>query len=93
MQLKNLQLQVASQIREVDGRCRPASSGQIRAASRELQENSRRGKQAAGMSTSFFVFQTQRDLAQARTQKFRRSDYNDHCRFRRRQEVPLAPFR
>ena len=49
-------------------------------ASRELQEKkleAEEKKQAAGMSTSFFVFQAQRDLSQARTAEIQAiSDYN-----------------
>jgi outer membrane protein len=95
VQLKNLQLQVASQIREV---ARQVQTNQQRVksarASRELQEKkleAEEKKQAAGMSTSFFVFQAQRDLAQARTQEIQAiSDYNKALvDFDAVQEVPL----
>jgi outer membrane protein TolC len=80
-QLKNIQLQVATQVREA---ARNVNTNQKRVqsarASRELQEKkleAEEKKQAAGMSTSFFVFQAQRDLAQARTAEIQAiSDYN-----------------
>ena len=64
-------------------------------ASRELQEKkleAEEKKQAAGMSTSFFVFQAQRDLAQARTYEIQAiSDYNKSLvDFEAVQEVPLS---
>jgi outer membrane protein len=80
-QLKNMQLQVSTQVREA---ARNVNTNQKRVqsarASRELQEKkleAEEKKQAAGMSTSFFVFQAQRDLAQARTAEIQAiSDYN-----------------
>jgi len=80
-QLKNMELQVATQVRES---ARNVQTNQKRVlsarASRELQEKkleAEEKKQAAGMSTSFFVFQAQRDLAQARTAEIQAiSDYN-----------------
>jgi outer membrane protein len=80
-QLKNLQLQVATQVRDV---ARQVQTNQRRVrsarASRELQEKkleAEEKKQAAGMSSSFLVFQAQRDLALARTQEIQAiSDYN-----------------
>jgi len=99
VQLKNLQLQVASQIREV-GRQVQTNQQRVRSAraSRELQEKkleAEEKKQAAGMSTSFFVFQAQRDLAQARTQEIQAiSDYNKSLvDFDAVQEVPLQTLR
>ena len=64
-------------------------------ASRELQEKrleAEEKKFAAGMSTSFFVFQAQRDLAQARTNEIRAiSDYNKSLvDFEAVQQVPLG---
>ncbi len=49
-------------------------------------------KFAAGIQTSFFVFQAQRDLAQARTAEVRAiSDYNKSLvDFEAVQEVPLG---
>ena len=70
-QLKNLEMQVATQVR---GAARNVQTNQQRVqsarASRELQEKkleAEEKKLAAGMSSSFFVFQAQRDLALART--------------------------
>jgi outer membrane protein TolC len=80
-QLKNMQLQIATQVRE-SGRNVQTNQKRVQSAraSRELQEKkleAEEKKQAAGMSTSFFVFQAQRDLAQARTSEIQAiSDYN-----------------
>jgi len=80
-QLKNMELQVATQVRE-SGRNVQTNQKRVQSAraSRELQEKkleAEEKKQAAGMSTSFFVFQAQRDLAQARTAEIQAiSDYN-----------------
>jgi outer membrane protein len=80
-QLKNMQLQIATQVRE-SGRNVQTNQKRVQSAraSRELQEKkleAEEKKQAAGMSTSFFVFQAQRDLAQARTAEIQAiSDYN-----------------
>ena len=70
-QLKNMQLQIATQVRDV---ARNVNTNQKRVqsarASRELQEKkleAEEKKLAAGMSSSFFVFQAQRDLSLART--------------------------
>jgi outer membrane protein len=71
VQLKNLETQVATQVRAV---ARNVQTNQQRVrsarASRELQEKkleAEEKKLAAGMSQSFFVFQAQRDLSLART--------------------------
>jgi len=80
-QLKNMQLQIATQVRD-SGRNVQTNQKRVQSAraSRELQEKkleAEEKKQAAGMSTSFFVFQAQRDLAQARTAEIQAiSDYN-----------------
>jgi outer membrane protein len=80
-QLKNMELQIATQVRE-SGRNVQTNQKRVQSAraSRELQEKkleAEEKKQAAGMSTSFFVFQAQRDLAQARTAEIQAiSDYN-----------------
>jgi outer membrane protein TolC len=80
-QLKNIELQIATQVRE-SGRNVQTNQKRVQSAraSRELQEKkleAEEKKQAAGMSTSFFVFQAQRDLSQARTQEILAiSDYN-----------------
>ena len=80
-QLKNMQMQITAQVREA---ARNVNTNQKRVgsarASRELQEKkleAEEKKLAAGMSSSFFVFQAQRDLALARTAEIQAiSDYN-----------------
>jgi outer membrane protein len=80
-QLKNLEMQVATQVRAI---ARNVQTNQQRVrsarASRELQEKkleAEEKKLAAGMSQSFFVFQAQRDLSIARTSELLAiSDYN-----------------
>jgi len=80
-QLKNLEMQVATQVRDF---ARQVQTNQKRVqsarASRELQEKkleAEEKKLAAGMSQSFFVFQAQRDLSQARTTEIQAiADYN-----------------
>lgn len=80
-QLKDLELQVITQVRD---QVRQVQTNQQRVASarasRELQERKLEAEEkkfAAGTSTSFFVFQAQRDLAQARTTEIQAiSDYN-----------------
>ena len=98
-QFKNLQLQVATQVRDA---ARQVQTNQKRVrsarASRELQEKkleAEEKKLAAGMSTSFFVFQAQRDLAQARTNEIQAiSDYNKSLvDFDAVQEMPLDSSR
>ena len=80
-QLKSLELQIATQVREV-GRQVMTNQQRVRSAraSRELQEKkleAEEKKQAVGLATSFFVFQAQRDLAQARTLEILAiADYN-----------------
>jgi outer membrane protein len=80
-QMKNLELNVALQVRDA-GRNVQTNQKRVQSAraSRELQEKKLEAEeknQAAGMSTSFFVFQAQRDLAQARTAEIQAiSDYN-----------------
>ncbi|HKB11709.1 MAG TPA: TolC family protein [Vicinamibacterales bacterium] len=81
VQLKNMQLIIATQVRDA---ARNVNTNQKRVqsarASRELQEKkleAEEKKLAAGMSSSFFVFQAQRDLALARTAEIQAiSDYN-----------------
>ena len=94
-QLRNLELQVATQVREA---ARTVQTNQKRVdstrAARELAERrleAAEKKFAAGIETSFFVFQAQRDLAQARTSEVRAiSDYNKSLvDFEAVQEVPL----
>jgi outer membrane protein len=80
-QYKSLEVQVATQVRAV---ARQVQTNQQRVrsarASRELQEKkleAEEKKLAAGMSSSFFVFQAQRDLSFARTNEILAiSDYN-----------------
>jgi len=74
-QLRNAELQVATQVREAG---RQALTNQRRvettAVSRQLSERrleAEERKLAVGTSTSFFVFQAQRDLAQARNNELR----------------------
>ncbi len=80
-QLKSLELTIATQVRDA-ARQVQTNAQRVKSAgvSRELQEKKLEAEQkkfAAGMSTSFFVFQAQRDLAQARTQEIQAiSDYN-----------------
>jgi outer membrane protein TolC len=94
--LKNLEMQVATQVRGV---ARNVQTNQQRVqsarASRELQERkleAEEKKLAAGMSSSFFVFQAQRDLALARTAEIQAiSDYNKSLvDFEAVQQVPLG---
>ena len=95
-QLKNLQLQVATQVRTIG---RNVQTNQQRVASakssRELQEKkleAEEKKLAAGMSSTFFVFQAQRDLSLARTAEIQAiSDYNKSLvDFEAVQQVPLG---
>src|SRR5262245_10489213 len=80
-QLKNLELQVSTQVRNV---ARNVQTNQQRVqsarASRELQEKkleAEEKKMAAGMGQTFFVFQAQRDLSLARTAEIQAiADYN-----------------
>jgi outer membrane protein len=95
-QMKNLEMQVATQVRTVG---RNVQTNQQRVASarssRELQEKkleAEEKKLAAGMSSTFFVFQAQRDLALARTAEIQAiSDYNKSLvDFEAVQQVPLG---
>jgi outer membrane protein TolC len=95
-QLKNLEMQVAAQVRDA---ARQVQTNQKRVlsakASRELQEKkleAEEKKLAAGMSQSFFVFQAQRDLSFARTQEIQAiADYNKSIvDFETVQLVPLG---
>jgi outer membrane protein len=94
-ELQNLELQVTTQVRDA---ARNVQTNQKRVdstrAARELAERrleAAEKKFAAGIETSFFVFQAQRDLAQARTNEVRAiSDYNKSLvDFEAVQEVPL----
>ncbi len=94
-QLKNMQMQVTTQVRAV---ARDVQTNQQRVqsarASRELQERkleAEEKKLAAGMSSPFFVVQAQRDLSLARTVEIRAiSDYNKSLvDFEAVQQVPI----
>jgi outer membrane protein TolC len=94
-QMKNLEMQVAAQVRQV-GRNVQTNQQRVRsaAASRELQERkleAEEKKLAAGMSSSFFVFQAQRDLSVARVAEIQAVlDYNKSLvDFEAVQAVPL----
>jgi outer membrane protein len=95
-QVKNLEMQVATQVRlaarNVTTNVKRVESAR---ASRELQEkklDAEEKKLAAGMSQSFFVFQAQRDLAVARVAEIQAiSDYNKSLvDFDAVQTVPLT---
>jgi outer membrane protein len=95
-QLKNMQMQVVAQVRAA---ARNVNTNQQRVqsarASRELQEKkleAEEKKLAAGMSSTFFVFQAQRDLSLARTVEIQAiSDYNKSLvDFEAVQQVPLG---
>jgi outer membrane protein TolC len=94
-QLRNQELQIAAEVREA---ARQVETNRKRVdstrAARELAErrlDAAQKKFAAGIETGFFVFQAQRDLAQARTGEVRAiSDYNKSLvDFEAVQEVPL----
>lgn len=94
-QLRNQELQVATQVREA---ARQVQTNQRRVettrASRQLAERrleAEERKFTAGTSTSFFVFQAQRDLSQARNNELRAVlDYNRSIvDFETVQEAPL----
>ncbi len=95
-ELRNLELQAVTQVRNVarqvqTNQQRVASARAARAlAERRLEAEEK--KFAAGIQTSFFVFQAQRDLAQARTNEVRAiSDYNKSLvDFEAVQEVPVG---
>ncbi len=94
-QLKNLQMIVATQVRDA-GRNVTTNQKRVQSAraARELQEKkleAEEKKLAAGMSSSFFVFQAQRDLSQARTTEIQAiSDYNKSLvDFESVQQAPL----
>jgi outer membrane protein TolC len=95
-QLKNLELQVATQVREVG---RQVQTNQKRVdttrVARELAERrleAAEKKFAAGIETSFFVFQAQRDLSTERSNEVRAiSDYNKSLvDFEAVQQAPLV---
>jgi outer membrane protein len=81
LQRRNLEVQVVAEVRDA---ARQVQTNQKRIdsvrAARQLAEKRLEAEQkkfAAGIETSFFVFQAQRDLSQARTDEARAtSDYN-----------------
>jgi outer membrane protein TolC len=94
--LRNQQLQVSTQVRQ---QARNVQTNQQRVqstrASRQLMEQRLEAEQRkfqAGTSTSFLVFQAQRDLSQARNNELRAIlDYNQSVvDFETVQEVPLG---
>ncbi|MBW8861625.1 MAG: TolC family protein [Acidobacteria bacterium] len=96
MQMKNVELQITTQVRAV---ARNVQTNQKRVqsarASRELQEKkleAEEKKLAAGMSSTFFVFQAQRDLSIARVVEIQAiADYNKSLvDFQAVQEVPVG---
>jgi outer membrane protein len=95
-QMKNLQMQVVLQVRDAGRNVTTNEKLVLSArASRELQEKKLEAEQkklAAGMSSSFFVFQAQRDLAVARVAEIQAiSAFNKSLvDFQAVQEVPLT---
>ncbi len=98
LQLRNQQLQVATEVRDV---ARTLTTNQKRVgstrASRALAERKLEAEQkklAAGQSTSFFVFQAQRDLSQAQANELKAIlDYNKSVvDYETVQQAPLAGF-
>ena len=94
-QLRNIELQVATEVRDA---ARQVQTNRQRVdtsrVARELAERrleAEEKKFAAGIQTSFFVFQAQRDLAQARTNEVKAIlDYNKSLvDYEAVQEVPL----
>jgi outer membrane protein len=99
LQLKNLELQIVAQVRDA---ARQVETNRKRIdsarAARELMErrlDAEQKKFTAGIETSFFVFQAQRDLSQARTDEARATaDYNKSLAdFEAVQLAPLEPSR
>ena len=94
-QLKNMELQVVTQVRAAARAVRMnLQLVQSARASRELQEKkleAEEKKLAAGMSSPFFVVQAQRDLSLARTAEIKAiSDYNKSLvDFEAVQQVPI----
>lgn len=96
LQLRNQELQVATQVRDA---ARSLTTNQKRVgstrASRELAQrklDAEQKKFAAGQSTGFFVFQAQRDLAQAQANELKAVlDYNKSLvDFETIQQAPLT---
>jgi outer membrane protein TolC len=94
--LENLELQVATQVRDM-GRQVNTNMKRVQATqvARQLAERRLEAEQKkfnVGMSTTFLVFQAQRELAQARTNELRAViDYNQSLvDFEAIQQVPLG---
>jgi outer membrane protein TolC len=94
--LENMQLQVATQVRDM-GRQVNTNMKRVQATqvARQLAERRLEAEQKkfnVGMSTTFLVFQAQRELAQARTNELRAViDYNQSLvDFEAIQQTPLA---
>ncbi len=80
-QLRNLELQIATEVRDaarqVQTNQKRVDSARAARALAERRLEAEEKKFAAGIQISFFVFQAQRDLAQARTNEIRAiADYN-----------------
>jgi outer membrane protein len=80
-EMRNLELQIATEVRDAarqvvtNGKRVDSARAARELASRRLEAEEK--KFAAGIQISFFVFQAQRDLAQARTSEIRATaDYN-----------------
>jgi len=94
-QLRQLGLQIATQVRDLARQVQTnqkrieSARAALALAERRLQAEEK--KFAAGIQTSFFVFQAQRDLGQARTNTIRAvSDYaKSIVEFEAAQETPL----
>ena len=80
-QLKNLEMQVGTQVRDaarqVQTNAKRVDSARVARDLAEQKLAAEEKKFAAGIQISFFVFQAQRDLAQARTNEIKAiADYN-----------------
>ena len=80
-QLKNLEMQIGTQVRDaarqVQTNAKRVDSARVARDLAEQRLSAEEKKFAAGIQISFFVFQAQRDLAQARTNEIKAiADYN-----------------
>ena len=81
VQLKNLEMQIGTQVRDaarqVQTNAKRVDSARVARDLAEQKLAAEEKKFAAGIQISFFVFQAQRDLAQARTNEIKAiADYN-----------------